>query len=211
MSVAGEAERFAQQAHQFAEAASGLDDLALLDPSLCRGWSRLDLVVHVRLGLEEMAAGLGVRADDAPDHDDVTYWSSFAADEQDPVPGLMWLRRTASAYARPTGATAHLRDAAERACAASALQDPRPVRFQGKVLSVTDFLRTWSVELALHLVQLDVGVVPSAAGLARRTLEALTGAPLPVRLTDHSALRVALGADPWPADEPGGGAYPLGL
>lgn len=50
-------DRLIGQLEAFATAARSLDDLELLAPSLCVGWSRLDLVVHVRHGVAEMALG----------------------------------------------------------------------------------------------------------------------------------------------------------
>lgn len=46
------------QLAQFVAAVEALDDLALLDPARCRGWSRLEVIVHVRLGLAEMAVAV---------------------------------------------------------------------------------------------------------------------------------------------------------
>ena len=106
---------FAAQTRQLLDAVHSLSELDLLTPSLCTGWSRLELVEHLRIGLDEMAAAACTTTDTAPDHDAASYWGSFArTEDEDPVPGIMWLRRTASASARPAGAVERLAEAAER-------------------------------------------------------------------------------------------------
>ncbi|WP_134765124.1 maleylpyruvate isomerase N-terminal domain-containing protein [Nocardioides sp. 1609] len=80
------AEQFAHQAAEFVSTARSLSDMELLAPSLCHGWSALDLVVHVRTGLEEMVIG-AARTLSEPDHDAASYWSKDPGDEDtDPVP-----------------------------------------------------------------------------------------------------------------------------
>lgn len=94
---------FKHQATGFLEAAQALDDTELLDPSRCRGWSRLDLIVHVRMGLDGMASTTAATTQQPADHDAVSYWTSDPdVRDDDPVPHIMWLRRTASAYSRPS-------------------------------------------------------------------------------------------------------------
>lgn len=86
------AELFVEQAHQFLETPRALDDLALLDSSLCRGWSRLELIAHVQMGLDEMATAVQAKSSLPVSHDYITYWSSYADDlGEDPIPALMWL------------------------------------------------------------------------------------------------------------------------
>jgi len=193
-SHADAAPAFERQVDAFVGAASALDDLALLGSSRCYGWSVLDLVVHVRLGLQEMAVGTSVRADGAPDHDAASYWSTRPDDrDDDPVPHILWLRRTASAYARPTSAVTHLRDVAAAALTAVRAMPEGVVGFQGQRMTSGDFLATWVVELVVH--QLDLGgdhEVPGA-GWARSTIEAVADADLPVDLDDRSAVLAGLG------------------
>lgn len=55
-------------------AADALTDDALLAPSRCAGWSRLDALVHVHLGLQEMLLGVVTPADAEPDVDAASYW-----------------------------------------------------------------------------------------------------------------------------------------
>lgn len=197
------------QIEQFVDAAAALDDLALLEPSRCRGWSRLDVVVHVRAGVEELAATAGATTDRVPDHDAATYWRSRPDDrDDDPVPHIMWLRRTAAAYGRPSSAVTHLRAVADIAKLVVGQAADRSVIFQGKAMTVGDVLATWVVEIAVHLLDLDVGAQPIGAALARRTLEALASADLPSGLDDTAAVLAGLGRTAWPGVS---GRFPVSL
>jgi hypothetical protein len=102
----------AGQLTAFVAAAESFSEYQLLGASRCHGWSRLDAVVHVRAGLEEMVGVCAAQVDDPPDHDAASYWGSFADADDDPVPPILWMRRTAAAYNRPEGALRHLRDVA---------------------------------------------------------------------------------------------------
>lgn len=190
-------ERLCAALDGFGRAAERLDDLQLLDPSLCRGWSRLEVVTHVRLGVEEMAVGTTGRTSEAADHDAATYWESHPDDrDEDPVPHLMWLRRVAGAYGRPSAAVAHLRQALDAASHAVRALPEGVVAFQGKRMTTGDFLATWVVELAVHALDLDLGDQPTGLDWARRTIEAVAGADLPGELDDRTAVLVGLGRRP---------------
>lgn len=187
-------ERLDQQIRQIVAAADSLDDLRLLAPSRCHGWSALDVVVHVRMGLEEMVVGL-VATDDAPDHDAASYWASHPDDrDDDPVPHILWLRRVASAYSRPSAAVTHLKVVAEGAGIAVRSMPEGWVEFQGKRMRSGDFLATWVVELAVHQLDLDIdGDEPVGLDWTRRTVEAVADVDLPPGLDDRSAVLVGLG------------------
>lgn len=203
---------FVKQARGFLHAAQALTDLELLDPSQCRGWRRLDLVVHVRMGLDEMASTASVTTDRRADHDAASYWASHPDGRDiDPVPHVLWLRRVASAYARPSGAVTHLADVTARACAVTTTLREGQVLFQGKVLTCSDFLATWVVELAIHELDLVDGADPAGITMARRTVEALAGSTLPHDWDDRTATLTGLGRVPWPtaADQPPG--FPVHL
>lgn len=214
LSVAFEVARslLCAQAEQLLSAVGVCDELALLDPSRCRGWSRLDLIVHVRSGLDEMAATAHVHSPNRVDHDAASYWTSHPDDrDSDPVAHILWLRRSASAYGRPRAAVRHLTDAVQRAEASVRAMTDAPVLFQGKTLTAGDFVATWVVELAIHLLDLDVAATPVGGGLTRSTIEALAEHPLPEGLGADEAILVALGRQPWPADLPTRQGYPLSL
>lgn len=166
-------------------AADGLTDEALLAPSRCAGWSRLDALVHVHLGLQEMLLGVVTPADAAPDVDAASYWRTDPPgndDSADAIDQLGYLHRLSSAYRRPTGMVGHLRLTAEALTGAVERMPEGAVRFQGHVLASGDFLATWATELAVHHLDLhlDVGAPgpdPDALSLARRTAESLAGRP----------------------------------
>ena len=199
------------QLDDFVRECDAMAEIDLLLPSRCRGWSRLELVEHVRLGLDEMSATAAVPSDRAPDHDAASYWDTHPDDrDDDVVPHIMWLRRTASAYARPSGALTRLHDAVDRARRIAAGAGDDVVLFQGKSMTMGDFLGTWITEVAVH--QLDLATDDGAGtGLpfARRTLEAIAGAPLPSALTDREAVLSGLGRVPGETALPE--AYPVSL
>ena len=89
----------------FLAAAESFSDYDLLGASRVHGWSRLEVVVPVRAGLEEMVGVCAAQVGAEPDHDAASYWASFAADDDDGIPHILWMRRTATAYNRPEGAS----------------------------------------------------------------------------------------------------------
>lgn len=191
------------QLDAFVAAARSYSDYDLLGASRVHGWSRLEVVVHCRLGLEEMAGVCAMQVDDAPDHDAASYWASFAADDDDRVPHIMWMRRTASAYNQPEGALRHLDDVAAMLRVALAGMPDRPVLFQGKTMTSGDFLATWVVELAVHQLDLGEGAgrpTPGSLRAVRRTVEAIADADLPETWGDEDAALIALGRRPLPED-----------
>jgi hypothetical protein len=196
-------ELFGAQLDAVLTTAASFSDYDLLGASLVHGWSRLDTVVHLRLGLEEMAGVCAAQVDGPPDHDAASYWATFAEDDDDPVPHILWTRRTAAAYAEPRGALRHLDDVAGTIRIALKRMPDHPVLFQGKTMTSGDFLATWIVELAVH--QLDLGAEaghPTAGSLAvvRETVEAIADVTLPAEWSDEEAALVALGRAPLPDD-----------
>jgi len=197
------AELVRAQMEMFVAAAESFSEYDLLGASRVHGWSRLEAVVHVRCGLEEMVCDCAAQVDDPPDHDAASYWASFAAADDDQVPQILWMRRTATAYNRPEGALRHLRDIAAIARIALARMPDHPVLFQGKTMTSGDFLATWVVELAVH--QLDLGdeaghPTPGALQAVRRTVEAIADVDLPGTWNDEDAALIALGRTPLPDD-----------
>ena len=159
----------------FQAAARSLDDPALLGASRAHGWSRLDCLVHVHLGLQEMLAGIPARTDVEPDVDAASYWSVFEEEaDPDPVPGILLTRRVSSAYARPTHALADLEQVAAGLMHAVPAMPDQPVAFQGHVISAGDLLATGAVELAVHHHDLDApagAAAPAPGGAADRTAD----------------------------------------
>jgi hypothetical protein len=178
---------FVEALDRFVAAVEPLDDHALLAASRCWGWTVVDVVTHVRLGLEEVAPCLltaGTCAE-PPDHDAATYWLTeppgTGAGE---VAGILAIRRVASATREPRGSLAPLEVVAAGLRTGARQLADGVLAFQGCVLTTGDLLATWAVELAVHQLDLareiDVASPPPAAlGLARRTVEALAKAGLP--------------------------------
>lgn len=205
-------ERLGQQIEETVKCAGSLSDMQLLGPSRCHGWSALDLVVHLRMGLEEMVIAVAPSHDE-PDHDAASYWGSHPDDrDEDPVAHILWLRRVASAYSRPSAAVTHLKQVAEGASVAVRSMQEGQIQFQGQHLRSGDFLASWVVELAIH--QLDLGIEgdePVGLEWARQTLEAVADADLPSELDNRSAVLVGLGRVPRPAGVTVSDPYPVSL
>ncbi|MCL6424145.1 maleylpyruvate isomerase N-terminal domain-containing protein [Brachybacterium sp. JHP9] len=148
-------------------------------PSRAHGWARVDCLVHVRVGLEEMLAGMSATTDEMPTVDAASYWSTWEdGAEEDPVPGILWTRRTASAYSRPQNAMEHLSMVGRGVRGTAARIDEGALAFQGHVIATGDFLATWAVELTVHHLDLDLplgepALAPAALTLARHTVDAL--------------------------------------
>jgi hypothetical protein len=192
-----------EQLDAYVAAARSYSDFDLLAASRVHGWSRLEVVVHTRLGLEEMAGVCAAQVEGEPDHDAASYWESFAADDDDPVPHIMWTRRTSTAYNRPEGALRHLDDVAAILRIALSRMPDHPVLFQGKTMTSGDFLATWVVELAVHQLDLGDGLVhppPEALQVVRRTIEAVADVDLPAAWGDEDAALISLGRVPLPPD-----------
>lgn len=190
-----------EQLDAFVQAAESFSEYDVLGASRCHGWGRLDVIVHVRAGLEEMVGVCAAQADDTPDHDAASYWASWVGDHDDPIPAMMWMRRTAAAYNRPEGALRHLHDVSSTARRALGRMPDHPVLFQGKTMASGDFLATWVVELAVH--HLDLGEAaglptPGSLAVVRRTVEAVADVDLPASWSDEAAALIALGRLPLP-------------
>jgi uncharacterized protein (TIGR03083 family) len=186
------------------DAARPLDDRALLAGSRCRGWSVADVLAHVHLGLQEMLHGLVTPTSATPNTDAASYWAAAPPTndpDADDIAGIRFVRLLSSAYRRPTGLVAHLGPTADAVSTAVASLRPGSVRFQGHVMTTGDFLATWACEVAVH--HLDIGVelpvpdpAPRALTIARATIEALAGGPLPAEWTDVEAVLLGAGRIP---------------
>lgn len=187
----------------FEEAAESLSEYDLLAPSRCHGWSRLDVVVHVIGGLQELAAGLLSRTGDDPTVDAASYWSTYADGEhQDPVDLVMSQWRRTAAYARPDSARRQLRDLSTLLVAGvqSAANGRHP--WQGEVFSTGDFLAMWAVEHTIHQLDLDTvcRLPDTAVALTCETIRTLVGTELPSTSTREQVVLVGSGRQPVPAD-----------
>jgi hypothetical protein len=187
----------------FVRVVEGLDELELLDASRCRGWTRLDVVVHVLAGWQEMLGGLVSPVEPEPTVDAASYWTAFAEQygDEDPVLALMAQRRRTAAHARPSTATAQLRDVAQALLRGIEACRDEHLLWQGHVFTAGDFLTTWAVEDVVHQLDLlvDEPLPASALALARASVEALAGGPLPADWDDAEAVLAGAGRVPAPA------------
>lgn len=179
------------------EAVDGLSEYQLLAGSRCHGWSRLDVVVHLIGGWQEMLMGMVSPVEEPPTVDAATYWTAFADEyaTDDPLPPLMMQRRRTAAYARPASAVAELHDVADAVRRGVGSLPERRCQWQGQVFEPGDFLAVWAVEDVVHQLDLDTDAPapPDALALARGTVEALLGDALPSDWTDTEAVLVGTG------------------
>jgi Mycothiol maleylpyruvate isomerase N-terminal domain len=193
---------FSESAEAFVRAVDGLDEWELLGPSRCHGWTRLDVVVHVIGGWHEMLGGLVSAVDRAPTVDAASYWRAFAEEyaDPDPVVTLMAQRRRTMAYARPASAREQLQDVAAAVLRGAAGVADASYLWQGHVFAPGDFLAVWAVEDVVHQLDLlcEDPVPRSALDLARSTIEALAGGPLPATWSVEDAVLVGTGRLPVP-------------
>jgi hypothetical protein len=176
---------FAESVTSFVRAVDAVDEWDLLGASRCHGWTRLDVLVHVLAGWQEMLGGMVSPVDDPPTVDAASYWTAFADLEAgDPLLTLMDQRRRTAAYSRPSGACEQLQDVAEAVLRGAASLPERNVAWQGQVFTPGDFLVIWAVEDVIHQLDLDLdedhgaGLPTTALDLGRATVEALA-APFP--------------------------------
>ncbi|MFI7114101.1 maleylpyruvate isomerase N-terminal domain-containing protein [Nonomuraea sp. NPDC050227] len=174
---------------EFTAAVSETDPLR---PTRCAGWAGVDLLFHVLCDAQRALVAFATPADGPPDVDHVTYWSSFQ-----PVPDApegagggadahaWWVRRSASAFTRPSGVLRVWQDTAPAAVRAALAADPAGhVATQGHVIAVPDFLATLATEAAVHHLDLQAARPPAreALELAGETLDGLLGADRPAHL-----------------------------
>ncbi len=181
-----------------------LDDSALLASSGCHGWSIADLLLHVTMDAQRALVAFASPADGPPDVDAVTYWRSPPTAPDDALAHTTWVRRSAAAFAKPTGVVQVWRDLAPAAARAAAAADPDGrVTTQGHVLTVPDFVTTLVTEAVIHHLDLITnltdapGPAPEAVAEARSTLDGLAGpGGLPSHWDDREALLKATGRAP---------------
>jgi len=178
-----------------------LDDLELLLPSGCRGWSIADLLLHVTLDAQRALVALATPAEDSPDVDFVSYWQGLPGDSGAALAHGQWVRRTASAYDRPSGIVTRWMETSGAAVRAAARADPAQcIATQGHVLTVPDFLTTLVTEAVIHHLDAIVsqpgaaGPGPSPVTLAMATLEGLAApSGWPAHWSEREALLKASG------------------
>ena len=187
----------------FVDAAEAMPEHDLLGASRCHGWTRMDVVVHVLAGWQEMLGGMVSPTPDPPSVDAASYWPAFADEYSghDPVAALMSQRRRTAAYLRPASALEQLRDVADAVVrGAGSLAEEGRYAWQGHVFTTGDFLAIWAVEDVVHHLDLLAEAPPPPDGMtmARRTVEALVGDALPASWADTDVVLVGTGRRPAP-------------
>lgn len=189
----------------FVAAADGFTEWELLGASRCHGWTRLDVVVHVLAGWQEMLGGFVSPVAAEPTVDAASYWSAFADEfgSDDPIPTLMAQRRRTAVYSRPASARIQLHDVADALLRGIDAFADRQCTWQGHVFAPGDFMAIWAVENVIHQLDLlsDQPVPTEALHMARQTVEALVGEPFAASmpdLSDEAAVLIGSGRLPVP-------------
>jgi hypothetical protein len=198
---------------------SDLDDLDLLLPSACRGWTVCDLLLHLSLDPQRALIALSTPADGPPDVDFVSYFRSFpgAGDAAAALAHAQWVRRTAAAYSRPESVVERWTETAAAAgyavgraqgenvqgfSAAGWTQPASFIRTQNLVLAVPDFVATLVTEAVIHHLDLIMSLpdapepAPEAAAVALSTMDGLVGSDgLPAHWSEREALLKSTGRE----------------
>ncbi|MFC4018537.1 maleylpyruvate isomerase N-terminal domain-containing protein [Micromonospora sp. GCM10011542] len=182
------------------------DDTDLQRPTRCRGWLVADLLFHVLCDAQRALVTLASPVAGPADVDDVSYWRGFpSGGGDDDARHAWWVRRSATAFERPTGIVQVWRDTAPAAIRAAAAADPTGhVTTQGHVLRVPDFLATLTTEAVVHHLDLvpELPDAPPPGPLAVRvavsTMNGLLSdeAVRPASWDDHEFLLKATGRLP---------------
>lgn len=133
----------------------GLDDADLQRATRCQGWLVADLLLHVLGDAQRALVALASPADGPADVDDVSYWRGFPAGDDQAARHAWWIRRSASAFDRPSGIVRLWTETAPAAVRAARSANPEGyVTTQGHVLRVPDFLATLTTEAVVHHLDL---------------------------------------------------------
>jgi uncharacterized protein (TIGR03083 family) len=182
-----------------------LDDLELLLPSGCRGWTICDLLLHVSLDAQRALVAFAVPVDGPADVDFVSYWRSFAGvgDASAASAHAQWVRRTAAAFNQPSGVVQRWTETSAAAVSVAHRADPGSfIGTQEHVLAVPDFTATLVTEAVIHHLDLIVSLPdapeppPEAIEIALSTLDGLA-APvgLPAHWSEHETLLKGTGRE----------------
>jgi uncharacterized protein (TIGR03083 family) len=184
----------------------GLDDLELLLPSGCRGWTIADLLLHLNGDAQGALVALATPVSAPVDVDFVRYWRAFpgGGDPSAAAAHAQWVRRSASAFNRPSGVAKIFSETAPAAVRAARAADPDGrLATQGHVFAVPDFLAVLVTEAVIHHLDLIDALpaapepAPEATAIARATLDGLAApALLPATWGMSEALRKGTGRTP---------------
>lgn len=188
--------------------AAMLTDEQLLRPSRAAAWTVGDVLCHVHLGAQELLVVLTQRTDRPADTDFVAYWRPWQPGGAAVDAHARFVRNLAAAYTAPTGLVTHMTPTLD-ACIrrASEVEVDRRLAWQGRVLPVGDLLATWTVEFAVHhldiTVELQDAPAPplTALRLAAETLDRLLGEPAPTDWTVTEHVLKGTGRGPLSAED----------
>jgi len=166
------------------EVVESLSDADLTAPTACAGWLAAHLLVHIRLGLAETTGSFAEPAgpDEPVDRDFVSYWRDWpVAPEPVTFATVRWHWASASAYSVASEFRRHFTDDARAAAGVSRQAPAGLFRFQEHVMAAEDILAMWTVEFAVHHLDLIAhlpgrpGPLPAAVALTALTLDGLLG------------------------------------
>ncbi|GAA0639231.1 maleylpyruvate isomerase N-terminal domain-containing protein [Sporichthya brevicatena] len=187
-------------------AVAALDAADFAQPSGCAGWLVRDLVCHLVIDAQDVLITLATPAAGPATRDAASYWTVGNAPPtgDDPLDALTV--RLAAAYEDPALLQFHLDDVGSAAGRAAALADrAAPVRTQGEVLRVGDYLDAYVLEATLHHLDLVAhldrpGPAAASRAAARALLERIAAAKFPAAWPDAEALQVGTGRRPLTPD-----------
>jgi uncharacterized protein (TIGR03083 family) len=171
-------------------------------PTGCRGWTVLDLGVHLLGDTRRALVALNTPAPGPVDRDAVTYWRGWQPPEPEDDEALRRTRVVAStAFPFADLVQAYAESSAAVLVAAARVPPGELVRTQGRVMEADAVLSTLVVEAAVHHLDLVAhldrpGPGPGPLAEVRRVLEGLLGGPLPARWDDVTAARRGTGREP---------------
>jgi uncharacterized protein (TIGR03083 family) len=172
----------------------GLAERDFLAPTLCAGWTVLDVLYHLLGDARRGLTALLTPASQDADTDFVSYWKSW----RPPGPGdgttgaRAWRLAAAAvtAFGGPASLVESWRETAPATVRLAGLAPYPVIATQGHALSVADFAGTLATEAAIHHLDM-IAELPSAPGpnasclaLVRRVLDGLLGIPVPAGWDD---------------------------
>lgn len=186
---------------------TGLSETDWARPTGCAAWRVADLIVHLRLGMEEILLGLATTTTAPIDRDATTYWDDWPPRGPARFADVRWLWAQTASYATSDGLRSHFDASAEAAHSASVNAPSGRIGFQSHVMTTEDFLSMWITEFAVHhfdlVSELDEQPAPDedVVRFLVDTLYVMTGRTRLPHWDDLSFLRKATGRDDLSAEE----------
>jgi hypothetical protein len=181
---------------------AGLNDAEMIRETGCQGWRVADLLVHLRLGAEDVLHGLASPCEGPADRDYISCWKDWPARSEVTFSEVRLIWAMAAWYSTADGLRRHFDDVVAIAARASRAAQVGHVYLHGHVQTTEDFVTMWAVEFCVHHLDLLVGVPgrpgprPGAVEVALNTVDGLLGRQRPARWDDLTYLRKATGRQP---------------